>query len=204
MTSRTRNRTVKSISRELYGRLEIRRGGHRHRPGRLCLRHPRRPARPQDRRGGEAARPTAAPASMSAASRPRRCCTPPSCSRRPGTRSRSMGIKVGTPKLDLAAMMAHKDEARRRQRQGRRVPVQEEQDRRHSRGRPHRRGRQGRGHGERRRDADDRGQEHRDRHRLGRGAAARASTSTRSASCPPPARSRSTRCRSGCSSSAPA
>ena len=31
-------------------------------------------------------------------------------SRRPGTASRRMGIKVGTPKLDLAAMMGRKDE----------------------------------------------------------------------------------------------
>ena len=35
---------------------------------------------------------------------------PPSCSRRPGTRFGKMGIGVGTPKLDLAAMMKFKDE----------------------------------------------------------------------------------------------
>ena len=50
-----------------------------------------------------------------------------------------MGIEVGTPKLDLAAHDEVQGRGRRRQRQGRRVPVQEEQDRRASRHRPHRR-----------------------------------------------------------------
>ena len=35
----------------------------------------------------------------------------PSCSRRPGTPSRKMGIKVGKPTLDLGAMLKFKDEA---------------------------------------------------------------------------------------------
>ena len=39
-----------------------------------------------------------------------------------------MGIGISAPELDLAAMMAFKDAGRRRQRQGRRVFAQEEQD----------------------------------------------------------------------------
>ena len=54
----------------------------------------------------------------------------------------------------------------RRQRQGRRLPVQEEQDRRLHGARPHRRGRQGRGEGRRRQDADAGDEIHRHRHRL--------------------------------------
>ena len=49
-----------------------------------------------------------------------------------------MGIGVGTPKLDLPTMLKFKDEARRRQRQGRRFPAQEEQDRFGARHRPDR------------------------------------------------------------------
>ena len=51
----------------------------------------------------------AAPASTSAASRPRRCCTPPKCSTRPATRFDALGVEVGKPKLNLTKMMAHKD-----------------------------------------------------------------------------------------------
>ena len=40
-----------------------------------------------------------------------------------------MGIKVGKPSVDLAAMLKYKETGRRRQRQGRRISVQEEQDR---------------------------------------------------------------------------
>ena len=50
-----------------------------------------------------------------------------------------MGIGVGTPKLDLADDDEVQGRGRRRQRQGRRLPVQEEQDRRVARHRPHRR-----------------------------------------------------------------
>ena len=42
----------------------------------------------------------------------------------------AMGVLVGEPKLDLAKMQAFKTGRRRRQHQGRRVPAQEEQDRR--------------------------------------------------------------------------
>ena len=40
----------------------------------------------------------------------RRCCTPPSCSRRPGTASARWASASSAPKLDLAAMMAFKDQ----------------------------------------------------------------------------------------------
>ena len=77
-----------------------------------------------------------------------------------------LGVETGKPKLNLEKMLAHKDATVDRQRQRRRLPVQEEQDRflpRHRQGRCRRqglgdrRGRQGRG---------DRDQEHRHRHRL--------------------------------------
>ena len=106
-----------------------------------------------------------------------------------------MGIGVGTPKLDLAGDDEVQGRRRRRQRQGRRFPAQEEQDRPvHGTGK-HRRARQGRGDGGRRQDPDAGDQAHRHRHRLRRGAAAAASTSTASASWLGPGASRSTRCR---------
>ena len=62
-----------------------------------------------------------------------------------------MGIGVRRRSSTCRRMMKFKQEGDRRQRQGRRLPVQEEQDRRRSRHRPHRRAGQGRG--ERRRTA---------------------------------------------------
>ena len=57
--------------REAMADIDLQAARHRRRPRRLCLRHPRRPARPRHghRRGATG---SAAPASMSAASRPRR------------------------------------------------------------------------------------------------------------------------------------
>ncbi len=72
-------------------------------------------------------RPLAAPASMSAASRPRRCCTPRSCSRAPRTISPASASRSNKPALDLKTMMAHKDGGRI-QRHRRRLSLQEEQD----------------------------------------------------------------------------
>ena len=90
---------------------------------------------------------------MSAASRRRRCCTPRELYDEAGHLFDQMGIKVGKPKLDLAAMMKFKDEGVDGNVKGVGLPVQEEQDRRVSRARPHRRARQGRGEGRRRQDA---------------------------------------------------
>ena len=84
---------------------------HRHRPRRLCLRHPRGAARPEDRRGREARAPSAAPASTSAASRRRRCCTPPSCSRRPATRSPRWASASARRSSISPTMLKFKDEA---------------------------------------------------------------------------------------------
>ena len=81
-----------------------------------------------------------------------------------------MGIGVRAPKLDLAGDDGVQGRGRRRQRQGRRLPAQEEQDRRLSRRRPHRGARQGRGHWRRRQDANAGNEIHRHRHRLRRGA----------------------------------
>ena len=53
---------------------------------------------------------SAAPASTSAASRRRRSFTPPRCSRRPAHGLGPLGVVVAPPKLDLPAMMKHKDE----------------------------------------------------------------------------------------------
>ena len=53
---------------------------------------------------------------------------PPSCSRRPQHNFAHLGIDIAPPTLNLAQMMAHKDETVERQRQRRVVPVQEEQD----------------------------------------------------------------------------
>ncbi len=50
-----------------------------------------------------------------------------------------MGIKVGKPSVDLAALLKYKEQNVDSERQGRRVFVQEEQDRRVSRCRPHHR-----------------------------------------------------------------
>ncbi|MCK7472842.1 MAG: SDR family oxidoreductase [Rhodopseudomonas palustris] len=61
------------------------------------------------------------------------------------TASPSMGIGVSKPELDLPAMMALQAAGHRRQRQGRRVPVQEEQGRRVARHRRDARHRHGRG-----------------------------------------------------------
>ena len=76
----------------------------------------------------------------------------------------------GRQRLRAEARSAGDDELQaaghRRQRQGRRVPDEEEQDRRHQRQGQDSRHRQGRGHRQRRQDADGRDQEHRDRHRL--------------------------------------
>ena len=52
-----------------------------------------------------------------------------------------MGIKIGKPSVDLAGIAQIQGAKRRQQRQGRRVLVQEEQDRGVSRRRPHRRAR---------------------------------------------------------------
>ena len=55
---------------------------HRQRPRRLRRRDPRRAARPHGHGGREGPASSAAPACTAAASRPRRCSTPPTCSRR--------------------------------------------------------------------------------------------------------------------------
>ena len=82
---------------------------HRRRPRRLCLRHPRGAARHEGRRGRKARHPRRHlpqyrlhPVEGAAAMRP-------SFTRKPGTNSREMGIKVGKPELDLAAMLEHKE-----------------------------------------------------------------------------------------------
>ena len=64
------------------GQVRLRPGDRRQRPGRLRRRHPRRPARAEGRGASRRTRSSAAPACTAAASRPRRCCTPPRCSTR--------------------------------------------------------------------------------------------------------------------------
>ena len=94
-----------------------------------------------------------------------------------------MGIGVGTPKLDLAAMMKFKDEGVDGNVKGVEFLFKKNKiDAVRGTGRIAGAG-QGRGQRRRRQDADARDQEHRHRHRLRCGAAARASRSTRSASC---------------------
>ena len=115
-----------------------------------------------------------------------------------------MGIKVGKPKLDLAAMMKFKDEGVDGNVKGVAFLFKKNKiDTFQGVGRIAAPGKVEvtRADGKTR-DARDQG--HRHRHRLGRGAPAAASRSTRSASSPRPARSRSTRCRSSCWWSAPA
>ena len=77
----------------------------------------------------EARHASAAPASMSAVSLQRRCCTRRSFSTEAGHTFGKMGIGVSPPKLDLKAMMALQGPGRRRQCKGRRLPVEEEQGR---------------------------------------------------------------------------
>ena len=177
---------------------------HRRRTRRLCRRDPRRPARPEGRRASRSARRSAAPASTSAASRPRRCCSPRICSRRRATTLPSTASCSAPP-----ARPRPDDEAQgrggRRHDQGRRVPVQEEQDHLVPGRRPHRQAGAVVGAGRRRRGQGHAGrQEHPDRHGLGSDAAARRRPSTRRRSCPPPARWSWPRCRSTWSWSAPA
>ena len=81
-----------------------------------------------------------------------------------------MGIKVGKPSVDLAALLKYKEQNVDSNVKGVAFSVQEEQDRSIPRHRPHRRARPGRGQRRRRQDADARDQEYRHRHRLGRGA----------------------------------
>ena len=78
-------------------------------PGGYVVRHPRGPARPEGGGGREARHATAAPASTSAASPPRRCCSLRDATRRPATASPPWASRC-TPKLDLAKMLAFKDE----------------------------------------------------------------------------------------------
>ena len=65
-----------------------------------------------------------------------------------------LGVKVGTPELDLAGDDGAQGRHGEIQRRRRRLPVQEEQDRLLPRRRPHRRAGQGRGHRRRWREAD--------------------------------------------------
>ena len=162
--------------RECGVRHGLRSHRHRHRPRRLCLRHPRGAARPEGRRGREARDASAAPASTSAASRRRRCCTPPSCSRRPATASPRWASSVGKPKLDLAAMMEFKDEAVDGNVKGvdflfkkNKIDAVRGAGRIAAPGKVEVKAR-------RRQDADARDQEHRHRHRLRRRRGCRAST----------------------------
>ena len=163
---------------------------HRHRPRRLCLRHPRGAARPEDRRGREARHlrrhlpqcrlhPVEGAAARFGALRGSRA-----------RASREMGIEVGKPSSICRRMIKYKEAKRRRQRQGRRRSCSRRTRSTtfHGTGRIAAPG-QGRGERRRRQDADARDQEHRHRHRLGRRARFPASRSTRSASCPRPARS---------------
>ncbi len=143
---------------------------HRHRPRRLCLCHPRRAARPEDRGGGEARHfrrhlPEHRLHSVEGAL---------ACLRI--VRGSRPQIREDGHQCRRAEARSGRDDEiqgrrRRRQRQGRRLPPEEEQGRCLSRNRAHRRARQGRGEGRRRQDPDFGNKEHRDRHRLRRGAA---------------------------------
>ena len=72
---------------------------------------------------------SAAPASISAASRRRRCCNPRRNLPRRGAALAEHGIKVGEVGLDLAAMMARKDKVVDDPDPRRRIPVPQEQGR---------------------------------------------------------------------------
>ena len=121
-----------------------------------------------------------------------------------GTSFAQMGIKVGKPSVESAGAAQIQGAECREQREGRRVPVQEEQDRDVSRRRPHRCARPGRGEGRRA------ARRRRSRPRTSSSPPAltsrgsTASTSTRSASCRRPARLIWRKCRRSSSSSAPA
>ena len=113
---------------------------HRHRPRRLCLRHPRGAARPEDRGGREARHlrrhlpqyrlhPVEGAAACLRA-----------LSRRPGTAS-PRWASASAPEARSQRHDGVQGRRRRRQRQGRRVPAEEEQDRclpRHRRASPRR------------------------------------------------------------------
>ena len=115
-----------------------------------------------------------------------------------------MGIGVSAPKLDLAGMMAFKDEGVDGNVKGVDFLFKKNKiDAFHGAG-AHRRGRQGRGQGRRRQDADAGTQNPSSSPPARTSRASRASRSTRSASCRRPARCRCRRCRSICWSSAPA
>ncbi len=176
---------------------------HRYRPRRLCVRHPRGAARSENRRRRK--------------ERDLRRHLP-QCRLHPveGAAARLRALRGSRHQLCADGHQGRQAERRvagaaqiqgtecRGQREGRRVFVQEEQDRDLPRRRPHRRSRPGRGQRRQRQDADARDQEHRHRHRLGRRPPQRHRRSTRSASCRRPARSISPRCRRSSSWSAPA
>ena len=100
-----------------------------------------------------------------------------------------------TAELDLAAMMAFKDEGVDGNVKGVAFLFKKNKIDGVPRQGPHRGPGHGRGDGRRRRQADAQDQEHRDRHGLRRGGCP-ASPSTRRRSSPPPARWRSPKCRS--------
>ena len=138
---------------------------HRHRPRRICLRGARGAARHEGRRGRKErhARRHLPQCRLHAVEGAAACL-------RNVRGGRAFLCQDGHQRLRAETRSARDDEfqaaGHRRQRQGRRVPDEEEQDRRHQRQGQGARHRQGRSHRRRRQDAGGRDQEHRDRHRL--------------------------------------
>ena len=157
--------TCHSLQLQDFNHGHLRSRYHRHRSRRICLRDPRGAARHEGRRGREErdARRHLPQCRLHAVEGAAVCL-------RNVRGGRALLCENGRQRFRAEARSALDDEfqaaGHRRQRQGRRVPDEEEQDRRHQRQGQDPRHRQGRGDRRRRQDADGRDQEHRHRHRL--------------------------------------
>ena len=175
---------------------------YRHRTRRLCLRHPRGTTRHEGRRASKSAPPMAAPASISAAFPPRRCCMPPSSLPRPAIPS-PRWASTSARRRSIYEDDGFKQEAIDGNTKGidflfkkNKITVFRGTGRICGRARSRSTGKAA--------TSRRRSQKHRHRHRLRCREASRASRSTRSGSSPRPAPSSSQRCRRSSWSSAPA
>ena len=119
---------LSDVTGEHHGRA-LRHRRDRRRAGRLCRGDPRRPARHAHGLHRQARAASAAPASISAASRRRRCCNPRRNSPRRGTRWPSTASRSARSSSISRAMMARKDKVVGDADPRRRVPVPQEQGR---------------------------------------------------------------------------
>ena len=157
--------TCHSIQLQDFHHGHLRSRYHRHRSRRICLRDPRGATRHEGRRGREERH-----ARRHLPQRRMHAVEGAAARLRNVRGGRALLREDGRQRFRAETRSARDDEfqaaGHRRQRQGRRVPDEEEQDRRHRRQGQDPRHRQGRGDRQRRQDADRRDQEHRHRHRL--------------------------------------